>query len=296
MRAAWPAALLVVIYWGLTASPAEPVVETTGTGRPTVEATRALVDRARALMNAGQYAEALEPMRALRDADQTSHVYARDLAQIARHLGRPQDEARHLEDFLRLSPTPFEACPRIGEVYWEQGARKQSLDAYHRCFAFDEADPDGVFYLARAYEWAERYDDAQRLYQRGTELDPHYLDMHLGLARLQLRRGHVGDARARALQVLTRAPEDVDAMLILGLAFQREGNRPEARKYLERGLKIKDTYADFHLALGILDEEDARVSQALQHYTRTIALDQTNREAVVRRDRLAERMKLGGGR
>ena len=293
-RAAYPAAVLAMCYWGLFARPAErSPPDATVAGPPTVEATHELVDRARTLMRAGKYEEALAPVRTLHDTDPHSHIYALQLADIYRVLRNPRDEARYLEEFLRLSPTPVEACPRIGEVYWEQGLAKQSLDAYERCAAFDENDPEAVFYLARAYEWSERYDEAQRGYERGIELDARNLDMHVGLARLELRRGHTAGARTRALSVLHQAAENVDAMLIMGVSFQREGNRREAREYLERGLGITDTSADFHLALGILDEEDNRAEQALRHYSRSIALDARNGDAVVRRDRLEQRMKAG---
>ena len=292
VRAAYPLVVLALCYWALFTSPVSTPVPLTDTpGAPTVDATREMVEHARELLRAENYQEALEPVKTLWAMDQTSHIYAKWLAEISQHLHKPQDEARYLEQMARLSPTPFEACPRLGEVYWEQGLPKESMDAYERCHKFDESDPDGVFYLARSYEWAERFDDAQKLYQHGLELDARYMDMRLGLARLQMRRGKTEDARARAIQILDEMPGNVDAMLIIGLSYQRDGNRREARKYLEQGLKLHESYADFHLALGILDEEDQRVTQALDHYTRTVALAPENHDAAVRRARLADRIK-----
>jgi Tfp pilus assembly protein PilF len=115
--------------------------------------------------------------------------------------------------------------------------------------------------------------------------------MRLGLARLELHSGRTASARSAAMDVLRRSPDDVDAMLIAGLAFQREGNRREAKKHLERGVRLRDTYADFHLALGIVAEEEHNERQAMERYSRTLALDSANHDAQVRRERLAARMK-----
>ena len=87
------------------------------------------------------------------------------------------------------------------------------------------------------------------------------------------------------MRVLKQSPKDVDAMLIVGLSYQRDGQRREARRYLEQGVKLADQYADFHLALGMLDEEENHVQQAMAQYDKTLALSPNYQDAIVRRNR-----------
>jgi tetratricopeptide (TPR) repeat protein len=283
-------AVLAVFYWGLFVAPADRIEAARPSHVATVDTYRQLVERSTALVREGRDREAFEVLRQLSDSSPNDHVYARQLAGVAQRLGRLQDEAIYLERFASMSPTPIEACPRLGEVYWKQGLAAQSLQAYERCLAFDEEDSDAVFYAARAYEWAGRDTEAQRLYERGLTLSPEYLDMALGLARLELRKGLTARARTTAVGVLEQDGSNVDALLIAGLACQREGNRADARKYLERGVQLKETYADFHLALGILAEEDQQMDVAMQRYARALELDATNRDASIRKERLAARI------
>jgi tetratricopeptide (TPR) repeat protein len=282
--------VLAVFYGALFGAPASRVEAAHPTSTPTVDTYRQLVERSTALVREGRDQEAFGVLRQLSEASPNDHVYVRQLAGVAQRLGRLEDEARYLERFVRMSPAPMEACPRLGEVYWKQGLAAQSVDAYERCLAFDEEDPDALFFAARAYEWAGRDNDARRLYERGVQLSPEYLDMALGLARLQLREGKTALARTTAVRVLEHDGANVDALLIAGLACQREGNRADARKYLERGVQLKDTYADFHLALGILAEDEQQIDVAMRRYARTLELDAGNRDASIRKERLMARV------
>ena len=117
-------------------------------------------------------------------------------------------------------------------------------------------------------------------------LSPGYWDLRTGLARTRLRQGRAEDARNLACGVLDKAPTDVDALLVAGLACQRLGDIGKAREYLERGVRLADAYAHFHVALGNMAEQDADVVQARAHYRRVIELDKSNSEAAQRLDSL----------
>jgi hypothetical protein len=60
------------------------------------------------------------------------------------------------------------------------------------------------------------------------------------------------------------------------------GDRKEAKEYLQRGVKLADTYTDFHLALAGIAEQDSDLNQAIAQYRRVAELDKTNLVAVQR--------------
>ena len=78
-------------------------------------------------------------------------------------------------------------------------------------------------------------------------------------------QGPVALAHEAAARILARAPDNVDALLVMGLALVREGQPRKARLLFEKGAALSDAYADFHLALGRMAESEGRLEEARRH-------------------------------
>ena len=154
------------------------------------------------------------------------------------------------EKFLTYAPLPYEGCPQIGKAYQAQGLKREARHAFERCLALDEQDSDSLFFLGHAVETDGEYDLAATLYRRGLQVSPRYPDLILGLARIQVRRGELADAKKGVDSVLARKPNNVDALLVAGLVAWRSGDYPQARRYLERGMQLSPGYDDFRQVLG----------------------------------------------
>ena len=61
--------------------------------------------------------------------------------------------------------------------------------------------------------------------------------------------GQFQQAKTAALAVLEKAPDNTDALLVAGLACLRNGERAEAREYLERGVRLAPESAELADAL-----------------------------------------------
>lgn len=269
---------LGTFYWGLFRM---PVPGSSGGGLEP-EKARALQEESSVMRRYGNWERALPLTLKLHEAYPESHIYIGQLAEIYDHLGRYREEAGMWEKFIERAPRPIEGCPQIGESYDKQRLPKDALKAYEKCLAIDPTDPDQVFYLARALEKDGQIDRAAALYARGVELSPNYSDLAVGLARTRMRQGKLEEARKLAAGILAQSPRNADALLVLGLACERLGNRVEAKSYLERGVQAADGYADLHLALASLAEQDSDLNTAILHYGRAVELDRTNAEAAHR--------------
>jgi tetratricopeptide (TPR) repeat protein len=246
------------------------------------ETARALQEESAVMRRYGKWSRALQPTLKLHAAFPESHIYLAQLAEIYEHLGRYREEAAAWEEFWVRAPMPIEACPQIAESYREQGLPQRAIEALERCLALAPDSPDQIFYLARAVERNGDADRAATLYTRGLAIKPDNSDLAIGLARVLLRQGKLGEARALAGNIVARSPKDPDALLVLGLVCAREGRRVEAREYLERGVQAADRYADLHLALANLAEQDANLNLAILQYRRVTELDKSNDEAARR--------------
>lgn len=272
---------LGAFYWGLYRMP----VPGAKAGMDP-EQSRELQDQAAVMRRYGKWARALPPTMKLHNAYPDNHIYIGQLAEIYDHLGKYREEAAMWEQFLVHAPLPIEGCPQIGEAYEKQELAKQAIAAFEKCLALEPESPDQIFYLARALEHDGQTDRAAELYQRGTAANPAYADLTIGLARIRLRQGKPEEARRVAAAALVESPNNADALLVLGLACLREGDRAAARNYFERGVRVADGYADLHLALANLDEQDANLNEAIEHYQKVVALDKSNQQAAERLDLL----------
>ena len=278
-RCVLSALALGVFCWGVFG------LRISGAGAPLdVDEARRLQDDAAYLRRLGRWRSALKPVLRLHAASPESHIYLSQLAEIYHHLERYGDEAATWEEFLVHAPLPIEGCPQIGQAYEKQGSLKQAIGAFEKCLLLDQNNADSILSLALALEHNGDTARAAALYEHGIALTPDNRDLRTGLARARLRQGRAQDARKLAGGVLDKAPTDVDALLVAGLACQRLGDRGKAREYLERGVHLADTYTDFHVALGNMAEQDADLVQARTHYRRVMELDKSNREVAQRLD------------
>jgi tetratricopeptide (TPR) repeat protein len=275
-RAAMIAAALGVFSWGVYWMPAPA----SGKSSLSPEKARALHDKGAVMRRYGNWMRALPPTLELHEAYPESHIYIAELAEIYHHLSRYREEAAMWEAFWMRAPLPIEACPQIGDAYRLQGLAKQAIGALERCLALEPESPDQLFYLAHELERNGDIERAGALYAHGLVVKAGDPDLAIGLARVRLRQGKYAECGAAAGSVIERTPNNPDALLVLGLLATRQGHRAEAKNYLERGVHAADGYADLHLALANLAEQDANLDAAIFQYRRVTELDKSNSEAV----------------
>jgi tetratricopeptide (TPR) repeat protein len=229
---------------------------------------------------AGQWQESLAPTRALVARFPGQHVYLARLAEIHHKLGQPADEAAAWELFMERAPLPADACPHIGYAYRRLGKNDEALHAFERCFESDTTNAELAFFVGLANEWLSRLQPAEDFYRTAIGLATVHHDSEVGLARVLLHQNRLAEARTRAAAVLARVPTHVDALLVAGLAAQREGRRREAREYLEHAVELSQDYFDVQLALGILDYSESRYVAARQRFEAAATLDARRRGEV----------------
>jgi len=283
-----PPLLVALLYVDLLTSPfvARMGVSNTGQRDPRAlppDEVKKLVSLSDTRFRKGEFKEALEPALKLYHSYPENPVYLQRLADIYNRLGQYNEEAATWEQFLQHAPLPFEGCPQIGKAYEKQGKRKEAINAFERCLAFDTGDPDSQFFLAHALEMERQLDRAGQLYHQCVTISPHYADCQLGEARVMFRHGRVLQARQLATEVLARSPDNTDALLVMALVNWSQGNLGEARRILERAVKLSDRYTDLFLVLGKIAERqgDARLARA--SYEHVLGLDPDNSEVPHRR-------------
>jgi len=102
--------------------------------------------------------------------------------------------------------------------------------------------------------------------------------------------GKLDAARSLYDRAVRAAPKSADAAFGAALAHYASGEDDRARKRAERALELEPDFAFAHLLLGYLDQEGARVPEAIGHYQRFVELAPGSAQAEDVRE-LLERIK-----
>ncbi len=250
-----------------------------------VEATRQMTAAARTNIERGEFALALPPAEKLHKLYPENHIYIEQLATVYNGLHRFHDEGEMWEQFLLHAPVPIEGCPQVGVAWRKDGQTSKALDSLKRCLAIEPNNPDVLYQLGYTSEHADPATSAS-YYREGLKHQPTNPDLILGLGRIGLNQGRAREATADASRVLSRNPDNPDAMLLSGLALSRLDRLAEARQILERGASQYPAYVDILLALANLAERRHDTTAAIEYYEKVVRLDAENREASFHLERL----------
>jgi tetratricopeptide (TPR) repeat protein len=280
-RVVFAVAALLLFRWSVYG----PVSMATTAETRAREKLRTLIAVSQAAVRDKRYEEALLPLEQLTRLQPKNHVYWWERAAVAGAMGRPADEIAALEQFVKVSPLPGEACPRLGFLYQENGQIAEARDAFKRCAAFSPNDLEDAFYYGYSLERNGQVDEALQVYAGALEHGVN-ADDEAGLGRMLLRKGKPAAAYKAAVPALDRNPNNGDALLVVGIALSRQGKKDEARVLLERGAARHDD-TDYEYALGALDEMQGKPRQAVAHYEAALRFSPDNKDAQNRRARLA---------
>lgn len=265
------AALLVLFIcgWVLSEAPSQGGSAQDGS----LEASRDLQTTSQALVRAGRYAEALPLTRKLHEAYPTNHIYLGRLADIHEHLGQWPECATAWEAYLKVSPTPWEAFPSLGDAYLKMGRAKDALESFARWPELQPDNPEAAYFHGRAYERDRQFQKARTIYMKGLKQHPDHTDLRVGLARMTLFTGKTLEARHQAEEAVRRNPTSMDARLILGMALRSEGKLPEARRQLEQARSMSPDNLDMLQVLGGVAEQQEDLPTARAAYGHMLELD-----------------------
>ena len=124
-------------------------------------------------------------------------------------------------------------------------------------------NPKSLFKQARKLDRKSRLDEAEAVYRRILEIDPHFTDAKLALAYLLAKRHSVREAYGIAFEVAKSEPTNARAYAVLGATLLTAGNFKDARLCFMKALSLnrKDDLA--WAALGMLDFYENRIDDSL---------------------------------
>jgi Tfp pilus assembly protein PilF len=115
--------------------------------------------------------------------------------------------------------------------------------------------------------------------------------MKVGLARVWLRQGKTAQAKQTSEKVLQRSPDNLDALLVAGLACSSQGQFEKAKEYLAKGVKLSGTDSDFREALASIAEQESDSPEAMRQYDAILQQHPDDQRIRAVRNALSERAR-----
>src|SRR5258706_16050674 len=123
-----------------------------------------------------------------------------------------------------LACSPEEAKHKAaGNLLFRRGDLTGAATEYAAALKANPNDANSRTLYGNVLFELERYDEAQREYERALSLDAGARAASRGLATLHLRRGHTREARALLEELVRREPRDYETQSTLGRLLYQSG-------------------------------------------------------------------------
>ncbi|MFH1681332.1 MAG: tetratricopeptide repeat protein, partial [Candidatus Eisenbacteria bacterium] len=173
--------------------------------------------------------------RALRFAPDHGKARA-NLAGIYFHRGEADSALAEMRRAVEAEPRNPEFLNNLGALQLQGGALREALETLERGAGLAPRNREVLFNLGRAYERANRFEDADRVFRRLVSIgETKEIRLQLGYVAEKLGRPETALAEyRRALEIDSEYP---DAQKSLGVFLLRAGNKREGIPLLERYLE-----------------------------------------------------------
>jgi predicted Zn-dependent protease len=202
--------------------------------------------------DAGRFPEAEKACRAFLAEEPKQTEAIQLLARILQAQGQTEQAAALLDDLLQKDPGNTATLMTRGRLYLDLGQANQAIPLLEQVVNLDPGrQRTGRYLLARAYEQANRHEDAQRV-----------------LAELRLlQEAEVLDG------VLSSQPDNPDVQLRAARAFLAAGKRSAALDLIGKVLQRRADDREAHQLLATYYEQIGQPGRAAEHRSKARALD-----------------------
>ncbi|MFA6318361.1 MAG: tetratricopeptide repeat protein [Elusimicrobiota bacterium] len=240
-------------------------------GLPAEEA-REVADRFEEHRRTGEFRSALSGVRRLLKSYPDRPEYLQAEAELLTQLGDSAGAAASWEAFMAVAPFPADACPHIGLAYDRSRSVAKALDAHRRCYETDPTNGDLASSYAAALTTADRFAEAERIYEQILKRWPGYTDALIGLLRLKFKQDRSAEVASLLSSMLKAGKRTTDVLAVAARLARERGDRPAAKAYLAEAIQVAPDYPDLYRELAELQDADRDWPEAIKTYRALLAV------------------------
>lgn len=168
----------------------------------------------------------------------------------------------------------------LGVRLYQQGRYSEALQQFQTALRSDPSNPDAYYNLASTYHKVgvgqkdqQLIEQAESLYNQCLDLQPNHVDCHRGLAVLLAESGRPDSAMTFLKNWAATNPSMADPRIELGRLYQEFGQTKVAEQYLDEALALNPNDHRAWNARGQMRETAGDLSQAMQNYQQSLAIN-----------------------
>lgn len=171
-----------------------------------------------------------------------THIVA---AQLAESQDRADEAAEQYRMALKLEPDNTTALYGLARLFTVKGQFDQAIPAWERYVRATNEDPTAWNNLARCYELAFQWNDAEASYQRALQRDPDNKQTQINLGLMLVKRDRLDEARTW----LTKALKPQEVEYNIASIFEIRGMIQEASAHYKAALLIDPQFKEAQFRL-----------------------------------------------
>lgn len=219
--------------------------------------TAAAMEKAQALMDAGDLEAAEQAFRDVTRLDPLDAAAFHMLALIAYSSGRMEDAGEMILEAITRNDDDLAIHANCGAIMNLLGRPEEAEAACRHVIGLDPKHAEAHNNLAVSLEVQGRLDEARDAAERAIELNPEYVEAHTNLGNILLRGGDPVQAAESYRAAIGVDPEILMARSSLGIALREAGDLAGAEAECRKALDLDAEFAVGHNSLGnVLKEKE----------------------------------------
>ncbi len=198
-------------------------------------------DRGHALLYAGQAAEAAAVFRRVLQQDPNDARAHSGLGNALLALGDDLGAWSALEQACRLSDQIASAFSARAWLALKRGDMRLARDCAERALRLDIAEANAHFVLFHALWQENRFDEAERSFERAVSMNGRFVDARHQLGDQAFARNDFALAARHYHAFTKQRPGDANVWMNLGLSLARAGNPAAAHDCFEKAAELAPT-------------------------------------------------------
>jgi|GEM_PF-411248 len=227
----------------------------------------AVAGRQRRLVGSG----VIDAGLAAAERPQVAAIYS-DLGCAFRGLGLIEEALGATGHALALAPTYTVAMSNQADLLAARGENAEAIRLLERLGRLQPLAAEPLIKLGQVCLATDDLDRAELCVTRALERDSDHPAGHRLAGDIFRRRAVPAKAVFHYRQALSRRPDDLDLLFVLGGVLEAQGDLDGAGACFQRALAIDATVPELHNALGVLAWKRGVFGEALEHYRRAMAL------------------------
>jgi tetratricopeptide (TPR) repeat protein len=194
------------------------------------------------------------------------------LAELAIDRGRWDEALRYAQEALKDDPRRAAAHYMAGNAYLNLKELPKAEAEFQEFVQLQPSSPKGPARLGYVHLAQQRYDDAEKQFERSLALDPKQIDALNGLVACYRLRGQTDKAITRIRQQIAQG-ETADVNNLLGQTYAELGQFGPAEQSLKRALELDPQNFNTYALLGGLYFREKATDKAVREFQEAVRVN-----------------------